>query len=215
MIETLALVPWESAWPYLLAAFFGAYLLGSIPFALIFGYLAGAGDVRKIGSGNVGATNVLRTGKRWAAAATLFCDVAKGWLAVWFAGRYFGFAVFAVVAGFGAFIGHVFPVWLKFRGGKGMATFVGVVIALNLQGPNWPAVAILTCLSWLIVARAFRYSSLATLVAAGMTPLYFWFLGATLFASVAAVLAVLIFLTHRANIARLIRGQEPKIGRRR
>jgi glycerol-3-phosphate acyltransferase PlsY len=210
MIETLALVPWESAWPYLIATFAAAYLIGSIPFGLIFGHLAGAGDVRKIGSGNIGATNVLRTGKRWAAAATLLCDGGKGWLAVWYAGHYFGIQVFPVVAGFGAFVGHIFPVWLRFRGGKGVATFLGVVIALG-----WPVVALLTCMSWAFVAWVFRYSSLAALIAALATPLYFLLVGTSLFAILAAIMAFLILFTHRANIARLIRDEEPRIGQHR
>src|SRR5258708_26812306 len=133
MIETLALVPWETARPYIAATLVCSYLLGSIPFGLIFGWLAGAGDIRKIGSGNIGATNVLRTGKRWAALATLLCDAGKGAVAVLLARQLHGNAV-AVFAGLGAFLGHVFPVWLGFKGGKGVATFLGVTLALY-----WPA----------------------------------------------------------------------------
>jgi acyl phosphate:glycerol-3-phosphate acyltransferase len=215
VIETLALVPWESAWPYLLATFAVAYLVGSIPFGLIFAQLAGAGDVRKIGSGNIGATNVLRTGKRWAAGATLLCDLGKGAFAVWYAGRYFGMEVFPVVAGFAAFIGHIFPVWLKFRGGKGVATFLGVAIALDAREPHFPVVGILTCLSWVVTASAFRYSSLAALVAAAATPIYFLVVGASLFAGVSLLMALIVVFTHRANIARLLGGAESKIGGRR
>jgi len=206
MLETLALVPWQTAWPYLLVTFFLAYLLGSIPFGLIFAWLAGAGDIRKIGSGNIGATNVLRTGKKWTAAATLLADAAKGYIAVTVAGDYFGIQLFPVLAGLGAFLGHVFPVWLGFKGGKGMATFIGVTAGLA-----WP-IAFLTCLSWLVAARSFRFSSLAALISTAATPVFFYYLGTTLFALLALVLAVLIFWTHRANIARLRRGEEPKIG---
>src|SRR5438067_7742968 len=121
MIETLALVPWETARPYIIATLICSYLLGSIPFGLIFGWLAGAGDVRRIGSGNIGATNVLRTGKRWAAAATLIADAGKALVAVLVVRAWIALAPFAVIAGFGAFIGHIFPVWLAFKGGKGVA----------------------------------------------------------------------------------------------
>jgi acyl phosphate:glycerol-3-phosphate acyltransferase len=206
MIETLALVPWETAWPFILATFCFSYLLGSIPFGLIFGWLAGAGDIRKLGSGNIGATNVLRTGKRWAAAATLLCDAAKGYLAVRVAGEYFGIQFFPVLAGLSAFLGHLYPVWLRFKGGKGFATFIGVTAAIA-----WP-VAALTCLSWIAVARTFRYSSLAALISAVATPIYFLFLGATLFALLAFILTIFIFIAHRANISRLLKGQEPQIG---
>jgi len=206
MIETLALVPWETAWRFILATFFLSYLVGSIPFGLIFGWLAGAGDIRKVGSGNIGATNVLRTGKRWAAAATLLCDAAKGYLAVRIAGEYFGIQLFPVLAGLGAFLGHLYPVWLGFKGGKGVATFIGVTAALA-----WP-VGLLTCASWLAVARTFRYSSLAALVSAAATPVYFLFVGATLFALLTFILAIFIFIAHRANIGRLLKGEEPRIG---
>lgn len=205
--------------PYLLADFLVAYLLGSIPFGMVFAWLAGAGDVRKIGSGNIGATNVLRTGKTWAAAATLLCDAGKGagavLLARYLTGEYVG-GIFAAVAGLGAFLGHVFPVWLRFKGGKGVATFIGVTLALF-----WP-VGLLSCISWITAARVFRISSLAALVAALMTPFYFVFWydlnfwnaerEMLLYALLAMVLAVLIIFTHRANIVRLFRGQEPKIG---
>jgi len=206
MIETLALVPWETAWPYFLATLFLSYLVGSIPFGLIFGWLAGAGDIRKIGSGNIGATNVLRTGRRWAAAATLICDGLKGALAVIVAENYLHISVFPVTAGLGAFLGHLYPVWLGFRGGKGVATFIGITFALS-----WP-IALLTCASWLAVARTFRYSSLAALVSAAATPVYFYLFGTTLFALLELVLAMFIVFSHRANIVRLVRGEEPTIG---
>ena len=200
MIETLALVSWETAWPYVLATFFLAYLLGSIPFGLIFGWLAGAGDIRRIGSGNIGATNVLRTGKRWAAASTLFCDAAKGAAAVLLADHYLHIPFFRALAGLSAFLGHLYPIWLGFKGGKGVATFIGVTAALSLP------VGLFTCASWLATARAFRFSSLAALVAAAATPVFFLFLGTTLFALLTFILAILIFVSHRANIARLLKG---------
>ena len=211
MIQTLALIRWESAETYYLlgTTFLGAYLLGSIPFGLIFAWMAGAGDVRRLGSGNIGATNVLRTGSKLAAVATLLCDAAKGFLAVMLARSYLGLAPFAAVAAFGAFIGHVFPVWLGFRGGKGVATFIGIVLALNLE------VAAFTLASWLVVARATRYSSLAALVSSGLTPVYFAIFGEMLWAALTALLVVMIFIAHRANIVRLIRGEEPAIGSRR
>src|SRR6266699_3442927 len=126
MIETLALVPWETARPYIFATLAFSYLLGSIPFGLIFGWLAGAGDIRKIGS-----ANVLRTGKRWAALATLLADAAKGYIAVRVAGDYFGIQLFPVLAGLGVVLGHMFPVWLGFKGGKGVATLLGVLCAFS------------------------------------------------------------------------------------
>jgi len=208
MLDSLALVQWTTAWPYLLATFIASYFLGSIPFGLIFGWLSGAGDIRKIGSGNIGATNVLRSGKRWAAAATLFADAGKALLAVTLAEVWFGLDVFPVIAGFGAFIGHLYPVWLNFKGGKGVASFIGITIGLN-----W-VIGLVTCLTWLGTARWFRMSSLAALVAAAMTPVYFALAGENLFAVLTVVLAVLIFYSHRANLQRLRHGEEPKIGRR-
>lgn len=206
-LETLALVRWESDWPLLLATFFFAYLLGSIPFGLIFGWLAGAGDIRRIGSGNIGATNVLRTGKRWAAAATLIADAGKAVVAVMVVRAWIALAPFAAIAGFGAFVGHVFPVWLAFKGGKGVASFLGIMLALDWR------VGAIACGSWVICARAFRISSLAALISAAMTPIYFMIAHEQLYALLALVLAVLIFVTHRANIRRLLRGEEPTIGR--
>jgi acyl phosphate:glycerol-3-phosphate acyltransferase len=208
MIETLALVPWQTARPYIIATLVCSYLLGSIPFGLIFGWLAGAGDIRKIGSGNIGATNVLRTGKRWAALATLLADAGKGYVAVWYARRAFGIQLFPVLAGLGVVLGHMFPAWLRFKGGKGVATFLGVLFAIDSP----PIVAVLSCLTWLTIAWATRYSSVAALAAAILAPLYFLLLGTTLYALLAAVLAILIIFAHRANILRLIRGEELKIG---
>ena len=220
MLTTLAFVGWPMT-PYLAVDFVLAYLLGSIPFGVIFAWAAGAGDVRKIGSGNIGATNVLRTGRKWAAAATLVCDIGKGavpvLLARYYTGEYAG-GVFVAAAGLGAVFGHVFPIWLKFKGGKGVATFIGVTLALF-----WP-VGLFTCLSWATVANVTRFSSLAALFAAFMTPFYFlfWFnlnfwnaeQEMLLYAVLATLLAALIFFTHRANIVRLLHGQEPKIGQR-
>src|SRR5215469_10992611 len=164
MFDTLATIDWHDRAPIFTAALVFGYLLGSIPFGLIFSWAAGAGDVRKIGSGNIGATNVLRTGKRWAALATLVCDGGKGALAVLFAGALHG-DVAAVFAGLGAFLGHVFPVWLRFRGGKGVATFLGITLALA-----WP-VGLLALATWLAAAAAWRMSSLSALIAAALTPI--------------------------------------------
>jgi glycerol-3-phosphate acyltransferase PlsY len=210
MIQTLALIRWESPETYYImgTAFLAAYFIGSIPFGLIFAWMSGAGDVRKLGSGNIGATNVLRTGKKLAAAATLLFDGGKGFVAVILAQQYLGLEPFVAVAALGAFIGHLFPVWLGFRGGKGVATFIGIAFGLDWE------VAFFTGASWIVVARATRYSSLAALVAAGLTPVYFAIYGETLWAVLMTVLAVMIFAMHRANIVRLIKGEEPGIGTR-
>ena len=182
------------------------YLLGSIPFGLIFTWLAGAGDVRSIGSGNIGATNVLRTGKRGAAAATLVFDAGKGAAAVLIAGMFYG-PMAALLAGLGAFLGHLFPVWLGFKGGKGVAVFLGVTLAIA-----WP-VGLMVAATWLFAALIWRISSLSALIAAALSPVYMlvifhWAEPAVLL----AILAVLIFVMHRENIARLIAGTEPRIG---
>lgn len=186
------------------AALLFGYLLGSIPFGLIFGWLAGAGDVRNLGSGNIGATNVLRTGNRWAAAATLLCDAGKGAAAVLIA-RIYGIDA-AMFAAIGAFLGHVFPVWLGFRGGKGVATFLGIALAFDWQ------IGLVSCATWVAMAALFRISSLSALIAAAATPFYFVAHGEYLFAAVSLLLAVVIVLTHRENILRLLHGDEPQIG---
>jgi glycerol-3-phosphate acyltransferase PlsY len=190
-----------------LAALGGGYLLGSIPFGILFAYLSGAGDLRKIGSGNIGATNVLRTGKTWAAAATLLCDGAKGAGAVLLA-RHFLPPGAEIFAGLAAVLGHLFPLWLKFKGGKGVATFLGVCLALH-----WPA-GLLMAATWLGAALVWRISSLSALIAVALSPAYFFFLGARDYTALACVLAVLIFVMHRDNISRLLRGEEPRIGSR-
>lgn len=206
MLAHISQPAWPGSLPVFAAALTGGYLLGSIPFGLIFGWFAGAGDVRTIGSGNIGATNVLRTGKKWAAAATLICDAGKGTAAVLLARRY-GIEA-AVLAGIGAFLGHVFPVWLMFRGGKGFAAFLGVMLALDWR------VGLLACGTWIVVAAIWRISSLSALVAAAATPLFYALFNEPALALAALLLALLIAVTHRANIGRLARGEEPRIGRK-
>ncbi len=181
------------------------YLLGSIPFGLLFTWLAGAGDIRKVGSGNIGATNVLRTGKYAAAAATLLCDAGKGLAAVLIAQRYFGDDA-SLIAGLGAFLGHIFPVWLGFKGGKGVAVFLGVMFAISWFG------AIGVAVTWLGAAAIWRISSLSALIAAGLAPVYMLMLREPANAVLAAILAIVIFIMHRENIRRLIAGTEPRIG---
>lgn len=195
---------WQSGLPVLLAALAFGYLLGSIPFGLLITRAAGMGDVRKIGSGNIGATNVLRTGNKGLAALTLLLDALKGTVAVLVAGRWG--ADLAIVAGFGAFIGHLFPVWLGFKGGKGVATYLGVLIGLAWIG------ALVFAVVWLAVAFATRYSSLAALVAAVVTPIALAVLGHPDAALLFAVLSVIVFIKHRANISRLLAGTESRIG---
>jgi acyl phosphate:glycerol-3-phosphate acyltransferase len=196
-----------SALPTGLAALAFGYLAGSIPFGLVITRLAGLEDIRSIGSGNIGATNVLRTGRRELAAATLALDALKGTFAVLVA-RHFGGLELASIAGFGAFLGHLFPVWLKFRGGKGVATFIGILLGLA-----WPVVLGFVAV-WGAVAWLTRYSSLAALAACAATPLMLWLGGWHVPAELFALLAVLIFVSHRANIARLMAGTETKIGAR-
>jgi glycerol-3-phosphate acyltransferase PlsY len=190
-------------WPFWATGAFG-YLLGSIPFGLVLTRLAGLGDVRAIGSGSIGATNVLRTGNKGLAALTVFLDGGKGAAAV-FLGAMYGPDT-AVFAGGGAFIGHLFPVWLKFNGGKGFATYLGVMLAAS-----WPA-GLLCCLTWLAVALLLRYSSLATLIAALAGPGYAYWLGNWQIMELAAFMTVLVFIRHHQNIRRLLTGAEPKIG---
>ena len=189
----------------LLLAFVFGYLLGSIPFGLIITRAAGAPDIRSIGSGNIGATNVLRTGRKDLAAATLLCDALKGTVAV-LAAAHFAGGNAALAAGLGAFLGHVFPLWLKFKGGKGVATYIGVLIGLC-----WPAALIFGAV-WLVVAFAGRYSSLAALIASALTPLALWLLHQPDAATLFLALTILIWIMHRANIGRLLNGSEGKIG---
>jgi acyl phosphate:glycerol-3-phosphate acyltransferase len=181
------------------------YLLGSIPFGLILTKLAGTQDLRSIGSGNIGATNVLRTGHKGLAAATLLCDMLKGTLAVVISG-YLGGPNAAMLAALGAFLGHLFPVWLNFKGGKGVAVYIGVLIGLF-----WPA-AVVFCALWLATAATSRYSSLSSLVAGFVTPIFLWWFGHPALASLFAVLTLLLFYVHRENIRRLQAGTEGRIG---
>jgi len=199
-------INWSLALPYYLTALTFGYLVGSIPFGVVLTRLAGTADLRSIGSGNIGATNVLRTGHMGLAAATLLFDVLKGTLAVlvmdWLWGR-----DHALIAGLGAFLGHLFPVWLKFRGGKGVATYLGILLGLA----PWPGAAAFAAI-WLVVAALTRYSSLAALVASAATPAVLWASDDRQEALLFVLLTVLVFVIHHANIARLMSGTEGKIG---
>ncbi len=190
----------------LLGPFLLGYLLGSIPFGLLLTQAAGLGDIRKMGSGNIGATNVLRTGRKGLAAATLLLDALKGVAAVLIADQLGQLA--AVGAAAGAVLGHMFPIWLSFKGGKGMATALGV-----MWGLAWPVGAV-ACTAWLIVAAAFRYSSLATLLSVVVAALAAWFLTDPRAATLLTLLVPLVWLRHHENIRRLLKGTEPKIGQR-
>ena len=190
---------------FLPVAFILGYLLGSIPFGLVLTKLAGTQDLRSVGSGNIGATNVLRTGHKGLAAATLLLDTLKGTAAVVIAG-YYGGPNAAMLAALGAFLGHLFPVWLKFKGGKGVAVYIGVLIGLF-----WPA-AVVFCVLWVATAVSSRYSSLSALVASFVTPLFLWWFGHPALASLFAVLTMLLFYMHRENIKRLQAGTEGRIG---
>ena len=191
--------------PFLVVALLLGYLFGSIPFGLILTRLAGTEDLRSIGSGSIGATNVLRTGRKGIAAATLLGDALKGTLAVIICG-YYGGPNAAMLAAFGAFLGHLYPVWLKFKGGKGVATYIGVLIGLF-----WPA-AVMFCVMWLATAFTTRYSSLSALIAAFVTPLFLWWFGHPALASLLVIMTMLMFYAHRENIKRLQAGNENKIG---
>ena len=183
------------------------YLLGSIPFGLLITQAAGLGDVRKIGSGNIGATNVLRTGNKKLAALTLLLDALKGTAAVLFAAWIYAWSPWAVIpAGLGAFLGHLFPVWLGFKGGKGVATYLGVLIAFSWQS------ALVFAAVWLGIALVTRYSSLAALVATIAVPVALYLFGLPEVAALFAVLSVIVFIKHRANISRLKAGTESRIG---
>lgn len=190
---------------FLPVAFVIGYLLGSIPFGLVLTRLAGTQDIRSIGSGSIGATNVLRTGRKSLAAGTLVLDALKGTAAVLIAFHIAGLDA-AMLAGFGAFLGHLFPVWLKFKGGKGVAVYIGILLGLL------PAAALVFCLLWLATAFTTRYSSLSALVAAFITPLFLWWFSDPKLASLAVVLTLLLFYAHRENIKRLQAGKESRIG---
>jgi glycerol-3-phosphate acyltransferase PlsY len=193
----------------LAVAVVAGYLLGSIPFGLLLTRMAGFGDIRKIGSGNIGATNVLRTGNKGLALATLLLDGGKGAVAVLLARAIYADPGIAVIAGACAFIGHIFPVWLKFKGGKGVATALGTWLALA-----WP-IGVLACLTWLVVALIFRYSSLSALLAIALAPVYAVFLGTPPLVWFGVGVAILVWIRHHENIRRLLKGEEPKIGKKK
>jgi acyl phosphate:glycerol-3-phosphate acyltransferase len=188
-----------------LSAFVFGYLCGSIPFGVLLTRLAGGPDLRSVGSGNIGATNVLRTGRKGLAAATLLGDMLKGTFAVVVARHVLGNNV-AIAAGVGAFLGHLFPVWLRFRGGKGVATYIGVLL-----GMAWPGAVVFGAV-WLLVAALTRYSSLAALTASLAAPAYLWWRGDVADAQVFLLLSALLWIMHRANIERLMNGSEGRIG---
>ena len=194
-------------WPVIAAAVLVGYLCGSVPFGLLLTRAAGLGDVRNIGSGNIGATNVLRTGNKKLAAATLALDLLKGTVAVVLT-RVAGGVDLGIAAGFGAFLGHLFPVWLGFKGGKGVATYIGILLGLM-----WPAVLIFAGV-WLAVAYFSRYSSAGALAATLAVPASLWALGETRMAMLFAVLSLIVWIKHKTNITRLIAGTEGKIGQK-
>ncbi|PHZ83643.1 glycerol-3-phosphate 1-O-acyltransferase PlsY [Paremcibacter congregatus] len=195
---------------YFLSSLVGGYLLGSLPFGIILTRLAGQGDLRKIGSGNIGATNVLRTGNKGLALATLLLDSGKGALAVLLAYLIFPKdPLLLYCAGGGAFFGHLYPLYLKFKGGKGVATFLGTLLAIN-----WP-LGLACCLTWALSAVLFRISSLSALIAAALSPFYSYFLlHNSSLAIFACILCSMIFIRHAENIKRLLAGTEPKIGKK-
>lgn len=197
-----------AAMPYSLAILAAGYLVGSVPFGLILTRLAGLGDIRQIGSGNIGATNVLRTGNKRLAAATLLLDIGKGALVVLIVRHLYGLEP-AIWAGTGAIIGHMFPIWLGFRGGKGVATGLGILLAVAWK------VGLIVIAVWLLMAVLFRYSSLSALAASAAAPVAAWFIDGSLIAVFALILAMLVWLRHRENIGRLLTGQESRIRLRR
>lgn len=204
MVEPLG--DWTYTWPFV-AAFVVGYLCGAIPFGLLLTRIGGYGDIRNMGSGNIGATNVLRTGNKKLAALTLLMDALKGLLPVAVAKYYLGQDIAVLVAA-GAFLGHCFPVWLKFKGGKGVATFLGILL-----GIAWP-VGLVACAVWLAAAYLAKRSSVASLSSAVSAPISAWFLADPQRTELAVFLAVLIFLRHAQNIRRIIKGEEPRIGQK-
>ena len=197
-------ISWAYSWPYYAVAFAAAYVLGSIPVGLLLARFFGHGDIRAIGSGNIGATNVLRTGNKPLAAATLLLDGAKGAAAVLLAAQYG--PDLALAAGIAAVIGHVAPVWLLFRGGKGVATSLGVLLAIDWR------LGLIACAVWLAAAAIFRYSSLAALIALVSAPGFGYLLAGRQLTELAALLALIVVLKHSANIRRLLSGRESRIG---
>lgn len=198
-------ISWSFSWPYYAMALAGGYMLGAIPFGLLLTRAAGLGDIRAIGSGNIGATNVLRTGRKDIAILTLLLDGLKGTLAVWL-GFLWGGPTLMILGGLGAFLGHLFPVWLKFKGGKGVATFLGVAIGFHAG----LGAAVAGC--WLLVAFVTRISSLSALVAALAAPFIAWAMMGPHIAQALGLMTVFVFIRHHENIRRLLRGEEPKIG---
>ncbi len=184
-----------------------SYLLGSIPFGMVLAHIMGLGNLRDIGSGNIGATNVLRTGNKTAALLTLFFDAGKGAVAILLA-RYFFGETAAQIAGLSAFLGHLYPVWLKFKGGKGVATFLGILLVLNF----WAGLA--ACMTWLVTAMIIRISSASALASALLTPIWLYVLGSPTAVVLAVILGVLIWVKHSENINRILNGTEPKIGKK-
>ena len=197
-------ISWAFSWPYFAIAFAFGYGLGSIPFGLLLTRLAGLSDVRKIGSGNIGATNVLRTGNKGLAALTLLLDGGKGGAAALLAGMFYG-PDMMVTAAAAAVVGHMFPVWLGFRGGKGVATALGVLLAIA-----WP-VGLVCCAIWLAMAKLFRYSSLSSMAALAASPLLAWWLATPRIAEFCGIIAVLVIAKHHENIRRLVKGVESRI----
>ena len=200
-------ISWANDAPYYLAAALLGYVLGSIPFGLVLTRLSGLGDIRSIGSGNIGATNVLRTGRKDLAALTLLLDGGKGAAAALLAGMYGPDMM--VSAAFAAFFGHLFPIWLRFKGGKGVATYLGVLL-----GAAWP-VGLFACATWLAMAAITRISSLAALITALASPIFAWFVVSPQIGELATAMTVFIFIRHHQNIARLLKGEEPKIGKKK
>lgn len=201
------LFSWQITLPIALAALAFGYLLGSVPFGLLLTKAAGLGDIRSIGSGNIGATNVLRTGNKKLAAATLLLDALKATVAALLAGALWGPEA-GLLGGFAAFLGHLFPVWLGFKGGKGVATYIGTLLGIA------PAMVLVFAFLWLTVAKLSRYSSLSALVATLLIPVVLWLIGEPKIAMVMAVMTIITYWKHKANIERLINGTEGKIGQK-